>query len=378
MKKAAVFICLIFIMSLSHSVSAEGFVGANVSIRIESYDETLFSEGIYSYTFADALKLLSNNGFINTQVDASGENISVYSINRIENSHFGGEDKWFCYIERDGAILRDNIMNAPLKNGDALVVYYGDAAKTQILSEFRHEINDNEIKFFAGAKSSVWKQENGKWLIDDSIAPVEGVRINLKLPSGNIKVLRTGSDGYAKTTISTLGVYTYKAGKYNYGNVPSIVASDKYCIAYGITDEAGITRGEAAAFIVSTFRIKINDAEAVFEDVQSGQAHFKEIMAAYEAGIIAGKGDGTFQPDEKIDLKSFCVMLSNAYKSEPRRIVEYKDVPQWALAGVNVSVQAGFINNITPDWNGSVSQDMLIKIYINIRGKTDRTRHAVN
>jgi len=367
-KKIMGLICCVLFAFLS-AVSAEGLEGIKTTIRIEGYDRTLFSDEVYAYTFADALKVLSNNGFIDIQVNASEAEFSVYSVNGVENGFFGGEDKWFCYIERDGRIIKDNIMNIALKNGDGLVVYYGDLLKTQVISDFRHELNNGEVKFFTGAQNNIWTQEDGKWIINDSIVPVSGVRINLKMPGGNYKILRTGSDGYTKTALGATGVYMYKAEKYNFGGVPFIAASDRYYMVHGIKDAEGITRGEAAAFIVNNFGIKKANTEEFFEDVFPEDANYKEIMAAYAAGIIAGRGNGIFAPEEKVDLKSFCIMIYKARKIEPERITVYKDVPQWALAGINSAVQSGALDNISPEWNSSVTEDMLITIYKNLNLK---------
>ena len=49
-----------------------------------------------------------------------------------------------------------------------------------------------------------------------------------------------------------------------------------------------------------------------FEDVQGWYA--EDISTAYDAGLINGRGDGKFYPNERIQRKDMAVMIHNALK----------------------------------------------------------------
>jgi len=364
-KKAGLFMCLLVLILGAGGNATYGFTGLKVNVRIEGYDKTIISQDVYAYTFSDALKALVNNDSIDIQLQTDGADSSIHSINGVENGHFGANDKWFSYIERDGKIVSENLLNATLKKEDKLVVYYGEFAKTHILDAFDITVSGNEIAFYAAAKNANWIMKNGGWTVDDDLKPVRDVRINMKMPNGNFKILRTGADGTAKTSLGPTGVYTYHAEKYNSGGCPSIVASETYYFLHGMENTDAVTRGEAAAFIVNTFGVKNGLADGNFQDVEKTNPHYNEIMAASSAGIIAGKEEGLFAPDETVNLTHFCIMLSNAAKLEPGDIAEYKNVPVWALKGVNGAIQSGFLRNIDFVWDGPVTGDMLLTVYRN-------------
>ncbi|MDL2248982.1 S-layer homology domain-containing protein, partial [Tyzzerella sp. OttesenSCG-928-J15] len=145
---------------------------------------------------------------------------------------------------------------------------------------------------------------------------------------------------------------------------PSAVASEKFYHIYGIEDESAVTRGEAAAFIVNTFGIKAKPVETFFEDVTEETANYKEIMAAFSAGVVSGGGGGNFSPDNKINLMAFCVMLCNGAGIEGEEAA-YENVPDWAAKGVAGAVESGLINGIEQEWSGNVTGEMLVTVYKN-------------
>ncbi len=72
-----------------------------------------------------------------------------------------------------------------------------------------------------------------------------------------------------------------------------------------------ITRAEFCGIAVNAY--KAVSGKAVFA---SGKKPFRDcddpnVVAAYELGLISGRGDGVFDPDAEIERQDLCVMLYN-------------------------------------------------------------------
>lgn len=73
-----------------------------------------------------------------------------------------------------------------------------------------------------------------------------------------------------------------------------------------------LTRAQFAAMIVRLFKLSDAGASVSFSDVKPGQWFYKEVAAAVKAGIITGRGDGTFAPDENITRQDMVVIIARA------------------------------------------------------------------
>ena len=72
-----------------------------------------------------------------------------------------------------------------------------------------------------------------------------------------------------------------------------------------------ITRAEFCGIAVNTY--KALSGKAIFA---SGKKPFRDcddpsVAAAYELGLVSGRGNGIFDPDASIERQDLCVMLSN-------------------------------------------------------------------
>ena len=75
------------------------------------------------------------------------------------------------------------------------------------------------------------------------------------------------------------------------------------------TPDGTISRGDfTQAFMKASDKLGFNVVEP-FTDVTEDMYYYKEIMAAAKAGIVFGKGDGTFGPDEDITVNEINAML---------------------------------------------------------------------
>jgi len=67
--------------------------------------------------------------------------------------------------------------------------------------------------------------------------------------------------------------------------------------------EDGVTRAQAAKIIVLAFGLDHSqEFESTFNDVSEGDWHFEFVMAGVEEGLINGRGDGSFGPDDPVNL----------------------------------------------------------------------------
>ena len=74
-----------------------------------------------------------------------------------------------------------------------------------------------------------------------------------------------------------------------------------------------ITRAEFAVMITRALGITEKEGSKIFSDVQN-EWFAEDINTAYESGLINGRNDGKFYPNEKIMRRDMAVMINNALK----------------------------------------------------------------
>lgn len=107
-----------------------------------------------------------------------------------------------------------------------------------------------------------------------------------------------------------------------------------------------LTRTHAAALLVRA--LKLDTAKVTnpgYKDVPASHPSYGLIAAVSNAGIMSGKGDGTFDPNGNLTRAQMAVILANAYKLTGKSAVEFKDVKPgfWAYE----QIQALAANNVT-------------------------------
>ena len=122
-----------------------------------------------------------------------------------------------------------------------------------------------------------------------------------------------------------------------------------------------ITRAEFCGIAVNAY--KEVSGKAVFA---SGKRPFRDcddpyVIAAYELGLINGRGDGYFDPDASIERQDLCVMLYNILDAAGIEapaiagdacVEDYPDVPDiksYAVDAVVTMVDYTVVNGITQD-----------------------------
>ncbi|MCC2464002.1 S-layer homology domain-containing protein, partial [Bacillus mobilis] len=115
-------------------------------------------------------------------------------------------------------------------------------------------------------------------------------------------------------------------------------------------------RAEAATMMAKILNLPIdNDAKPSYAD---SKAHWATpIIAAVEkAGVIKGKGDGTFDPDGKIDRVSMASLLVEAYKLDTKvngtPATKFKDLEtlNWGKEKANILVELGISVGTGDKW----------------------------
>ncbi|MCR4435355.1 MAG: S-layer homology domain-containing protein [Clostridiales bacterium] len=125
-------------------------------------------------------------------------------------------------------------------------------------------------------------------------------------------------------TASQPGRYVIKANSVTFTDVGSGSWSKQYVesiAAKGIIQGVGdgrfapadnLTRAQFAAIMTRMFKLADTGAAVSFSDVNADQWFYKDVMAAAKAGLISGRPDGTFGPDEKISRQDMAVIAARA------------------------------------------------------------------
>lgn len=103
-------------------------------------------------------------------------------------------------------------------------------------------------------------------------------------------------DGYKET-----GVYEEDGEIYEYTSIL-------------LKPENTITRAQFTKILVNAMNLTKGDIEKSFPDVQPSNWYYEYVQIASSRGIITGKVDGTFKPNDKITRAQMAVMIYRAFK----------------------------------------------------------------
>lgn len=119
------------------------------------------------------------------------------------------------------------------------------------------------------------------------------------------------------------------------------------------TPNGHTTRAEFTSLLVRALGLTQAASLVPFEDVQAGQWYANEVAIAYEAGLVTGVSDTTFDPNAKITREQMAVLLVRAYEYNKNGIVaagqetaNLKDgssISLWAVEGVNKAITVGLL-----------------------------------
>lgn len=181
-------------------------------------------------------------------------------------------------------------------------------------------------------------------LFDGKTATVKSLTNSEYTIVENSKTFKDVKSGWAKEYIDTLAskyiVYGKATGEYEPGK--------------------HMTRAEFAVLLVRALGLPTAKYDGSFKDVKGIEWFAKkgELTAAVKYGVIKGKGDGTFAPNEKITRAQAAAMIERAMKisfvnydfsqlDKTKALKDFKDAKQvgsWAKSGVEAVYQAGIVN----------------------------------
>ncbi|OAB26581.1 pullulanase [Paenibacillus macquariensis subsp. defensor] len=129
-------------------------------------------------------------------------------------------------------------------------------------------------------------------------------------------------------------------------------------VVNGTTDstfspEQRVTRAEFAAMLVRALNLK-DQGSVSFKDVNSSAWYASAVATAYHSGLVKGKNELTFAPQETITREEMAVMILRAYHvrnvastvpnvSHPSFIDEQL-ISSWAIAEVRAATTLGLLN----------------------------------
>lgn len=354
-------LCLLFCF---HAAFVNAADESRVFVRIEGSDQTISQGTVAAVTCMEAVQRLGSNQKIPVAVSRIAGSSSIYSIQGIANNYYGKNDGWIMFVIRDQKMLAvDDAETMQLKNGDEVVVYYGDK-DTRKLSLLRAEPTEGGLLLFAEDKYSKWSSEGGL-KYEEIIEGIAGVNVHLTEPGGGVRVSATDKEGSVRFAISKPGIYQYYGEGYRTGQTPIIVKTNPGFYLYGIQKESSVTRGEFAAVLVNMKNIKGNSGEQKGFADTANYRYAPEIGKAVSAGYLNGYTDGSFQPDKPITLLEAIVVLSK-YCKEPSAVPEEENVPEWAAKSVAAAKEAGLLTGVAEQYQEPLQGDQLITLFQNL------------
>lgn len=370
-KRFLPFLLLVSFIAYGTPARAQDMDGMKVSMAIEGCDRRVAEGTVNAYTFDEALKALASQNDLRVVFSHDGKKIRVYAINGAAENTFSQSDGWFGYVLRRGGVIKPaDYLKLLLEDGDELVLYYGDAYDTKIVSSFTLAAEDSGVTFVAETQQSRWTRRDGRWTQETFIEGLKDLKIRIRQPDGNLKILKTNENGVAGTSLGGLGVYEYFAEGYASGSYPLAVRTNDFLYLHGVANEACVTRGEAVAFVVNHFIPKSGGYQpqinARFTDVSGSTRNAEEIVRGAEAGLVSGFEDGGFMPDEPATLLHFALMLGGIFPadSEPHTVV---GAPEWAEPRLGGVLAGGLLDDVDKDWDAFVTADVLTQVYLNAK-----------
>lgn len=116
--------------------------------------------------------------------------------------------------------------------------------------------------------------------------------------------------------------------------------------------DRNVTRAEFAAMLVRALQLTANE-DAQFKDIEVGKWYASSVAAANEAGIVFGRSETKFAPNETISREEMAVMIARAYtiltgqpaetKTGDHRFDDQKALSSWASDAVNAAYELGII-----------------------------------
>lgn len=355
---------------------ASEFQGAQVYVRIEGRSQTRAEGTVAAYTFRESLERLAADNGLTLTFAQSGADSRLLSVegpadatdNRETASPETGE-QWTGYIIRNEQVVRQEAyLDIPLLSGDEVVLYFGIPDETRVVTQFTCEYEEGTLLFYVAYSGTDWRQVDGTWVPHAYVLPLEGINLHVTLPDGQETSLRTGADGHASLPCDTPGVVRYYAEGYRDGKAPLIVRTSEHLSPCGFDTEV-VTRAGAVAFMMHMYTLeteKDRPLDIWFSDINEETAFYNELIAAANRGLIAGYEDGTFRPDQPVDLMQVCVLTARLFPALYDEGPAIEELPLWAAGAAGGLYHAGLLEGVGTAWADTVTPEMLVTLYQNL------------
>ncbi len=331
---------------------------ANFAALTETFNEYYGDDNIREFDFeitlstervADQVQVPISQDIIDTLNDAGVDALSVevggttvtidqevYSTDATEDGPDLVVDMKF---DNQGFEVRDENINFKSGYVTDVRVFVGDEEKTKLEKPVELAFDLNAFEFweedYNPSSLSIYKldEETGTW------EPVGGIYD----PITNT----------VKTRRLTLSQYTVMQSNKSFSDVENSWAKDEIneLLGKGILDETAsfnptesITREEFTTWVARAYGVVDDGAQAPFSDIDTDHEHYTELASAYNAGIIAGSGDGKFDPNTAMTKEQMSAILANAMTNfDEKKLNE-------GLAGATLASASD--SNLVSDWAG--------------------------
>lgn len=117
--------------------------------------------------------------------------------------------------------------------------------------------------------------------------------------------------------------------------------------------EREITRAEFVTIITRALGLQASAGDVQFSDVKPGDWYAQAVAAAFKAGIVNGKGDSKFDPNQAITREEMAVIAIRALKFQQVELsfeadgdvfADNSSISPWAAEAVNAAYRLGLVN----------------------------------
>lgn len=272
-----------------------------VSVRIEGLDGTLLQGTESGKTALDIVKKLLDANHIQyaTTKASFGEYISA--VGDLREKSFGGYDGWMYFIKNASGVVTPQVgIDSYLpKDGDNLVVYYGDFSTLYVndIAFTPSIVKANEsftVKF--SNKSLDWNTQK------EIITPIQKASVSI-----DNKNYTTDDKGEISVVGLSKGEHTYKISGYNGNKIPMVVM-DKGVFAIDNEHSPSLTYSDAEydqLFNQNTSGISKNINAQLESTVAFIKAHSTDPWAAVSLNKFGVKGDTSFIDQSAKDITKY-------------------------------------------------------------------------
>jgi len=232
----------------------------------------------------------------------------------------------------------DYTLEVGLKNGSEVTPVTDLAGMVYVMLTLDKEVNDSRKAAAYHIADNLAQTYSGGFVFEDII-------IFLAKKTGTYTAYEKNvtfpdiSTHWSKDYVEVLASRTIIAGKTDVSFAPN----------------DNVTRQEFAVLVSRSLSLPLGEYEGTFTDVTEANAwSYQHIEAAYEAGIISGRTDTTFDPTAQITRQEMASMIVRAAEYQfpgfleefdtRHKFVDDAEIADWAKDHVKIAYDAGIIN----------------------------------